>query len=101
LLKCLQNHPEEPILQCAASQACAQPQAQQWTLWARQVKNARGQPTPDASWQPVVTECRLTTPPDIPTPRPQVTDALVCCKRCDASAFHGFRSGCNPPTRRW
>lgn len=77
LLKCLQNHPEEPILQCAASQACAQPPAQQWTLWARQVRNAQGQPTPDASWQPVLTECRLTTPPDIPTPRPQVTDALV------------------------
>lgn len=74
---CLSNYPGVTEEQCANAYNCAEPRALQWTLWAHRVEDNQGQPTPDASWQPVLTECRLTTPPDIPTPRPQVTDALV------------------------
>ncbi len=77
LLACFQNHPDRPIMQCQGSQTCAEPRALQWSLWARQTKDEQGQPTPEAPWQPVLTECRLTDPPAIVTPRPQVTDALV------------------------
>lgn len=77
LLACLQNRPGQPMFECAAARTCPSEEEMRWWLWARQVRDADGQPTPDAGWQPVLTECRLTRPPEIASPRPQVTDALV------------------------
>ncbi len=74
---CFANYPGQPESVCPNAYNCAEPRALQWTLWARQTRDEQGQPTPDATWQPVLTECRLTDPPATVTPRPQVTDALV------------------------
>ena len=74
---CLSNYPGQDEALCQNVYNCDAREAMRWTLWARQVRNEKGQPTPNASWQPVLTECRLTRPPDVSSPRPQVTDALV------------------------
>ncbi len=77
LLACFQNHPTQPITQCSGAQSCPSPDELRWWLWALPLTDSRGEPVADATWQPVLTECRLTDPPAIVTPRPQVTDALV------------------------
>lgn len=74
---CLANYPGQSQVLCANAYNCAESQAIKWTLWALPVRDEKGQPIQGASWQPVLTQCRLTEPAEIATPRPQVTDALV------------------------
>jgi hypothetical protein len=78
LLACSENVPGESMVDCAAAQDCADAGASQWTLWAQQITDDNGEPTPDAQWEPIATECYAAQPPaPAADPGPQVTDALV------------------------
>ena len=78
LLACAENAPGEAMVDCAAAGNCADAGASQWTLWAQQITDENGEPTPDAQWEPIATECYAAQPPaPAADPGPQVTDALV------------------------
>lgn len=78
LLACSENAPGQPMVDCAAAEDCAVEGASQWTLWAQQITDANGDPTPEAQWEPIATECYAAQPPaPAEDPQPQVTDALV------------------------
>jgi len=77
ILNCFNNYPGELNEMCPSARNCDAQGQYQWTLWARQLTSASGEPV-QATWQPVLTEC-YTGPPPAPeaAPQPQVTDALV------------------------
>ena len=78
VLSCFDNYPGQQNEMCAAANRCATPDELQWNLWARQVSDASGQPTPGAEWGIVATECHAFRPAEpVVAPRPQVTDAVV------------------------
>ncbi len=78
VLTCFNNYPGVLNEMCPSARNCSGRGQFQWNLWARQVTDANGEPTPDARWQIVATECYTGTPqaPQV-APQPQVTDGLV------------------------
>ena len=78
VLSCYNNYPGVLNEMCPSAHNCTGQDQFQWNLWARQVTNFSGEPTPTARWQIVLTECYSGTPPaPQAAPQPQVTDALV------------------------
>ena len=79
LLSCFDNHPDgQNDLCAAAATTCAGQGELMWTLWARQLTDQAGQPTPGADWEIIATECHSFQPAEpAPDPQPQVTDAVV------------------------
>jgi len=78
VLTCFNNYPGVLNEMCPSARNCDAQGQYQWNLWARQVTDASGDPTPTARWLIAYTEC-YTGPPPAPqaAPQPQVTDALV------------------------
>ena len=78
VLSCFNNYPGMLNKLCPAARNCTGQNQFRWNLWARQVTDANGDPTPTARWLIVLAEC-YTGPPPAPeaAPQPQVTDALV------------------------
>ncbi|MDQ3106130.1 MAG: hypothetical protein M3Q87_13170 [Actinomycetota bacterium] len=78
VLACFDNHPEGQNELCGAATICAGPGELQWNLWARQLTDQAGQPTPGADWEIIATECHSFQPAEpAADPQPQVTDAVV------------------------
>ena len=77
LWACRNNFPGQSNYECGAARNCADLDAMQWTLWARQISDAQGQATPGEPWSAITTECHVVPPEVEAAPGPQVTDALV------------------------
>jgi len=78
VLDCFDSSPEEETADCAGAHTCAIESDLRWVLWARQLTNAKGRPTPQAVWEPILTECHSFQPAEpAADPQPQVTDAVV------------------------
>lgn len=77
VLTCFDNYPGDQNEVCPSATNCSDGGQFRWSLWARQLTDGRGDPTPDSRWEIVATEC-YTNEPAVPAPpQPEVTDALV------------------------
>ncbi len=77
VLTCFDNYPGLLNEICPSARNCSAQGQYQWNLWARQLTDGSGRPTPQARWQVIATECYTGQPAAPEPPRPQVTDALV------------------------